>query len=222
MTFAYMQKLKILKGKDIWLFVKLEEGMVYLRNEAGIETVVPLDMVTPIIKKKKRQTEMNQEKYLTEPEYRHLKRVLKRFAKEDSRNVAMIMVALQTGARATEILNLKQTDFKGNSVMITGLKGSCSRQIPISRDLFKMVKKLKGEKPFPISYSRLRQVWLEYRPVKKKFHSLRHCASVRLYLKTKDIRLVQFMLGHRSISNTEIYSRYCYTQGELKKAMGIK
>lgn len=42
----------------------------------------------------------------------------------------------------------------------------------------------------------------------RKFHSLRHTAAVRLYLKTGDIYLVMKQLGHSSVTTTEIYSKF--------------
>ena len=39
------------------------------------------------------------------------------------------------------------------------------------------------------------------------FHSLRHTFAMRLYAETRDLFLVQKMLGHRSIKTTEIYAR---------------
>ena len=74
-----------------------------------------------------------------------------------------------------------------------------------------------GNNLFPIGYHRLRQIWDWYRPVPKKFHSLRHTFAIRLYRKTKDLRLVQVALGHRNITNTMVYADYVYSQQELKK-----
>lgn len=46
-------------------------------------------------------------------------------------------------------------------------------------------------------------------PIKhRKFHSLRHTAAVRLYLKTRDIYAVMKQLGHSTVKTTEIYSRF--------------
>lgn len=42
----------------------------------------------------------------------------------------------------------------------------------------------------------------------KKFHSLRHTFAVREYLRTRDIYHVAGMLGHASVTTTEIYSRF--------------
>jgi integrase/recombinase XerC len=53
--------------------------------------------------------------------------------------------------------------------------------------------------------------------VHKKLHGLRHTFAIRLYKKTKDIRLVQVALGHRNITNTMVYADYAYSQQELRK-----
>jgi len=76
---------------------------------------------------------------------------------------------------------------------------------------------LTDQKIFPITYNRYRQIWEMYRPTHKKLHSLRHTFAIELYKKTKDIRLVQFALGHRNITNTMIYADYVYSQQELRK-----
>lgn len=42
----------------------------------------------------------------------------------------------------------------------------------------------------------------------RKFHSLRHTCGIRSYIKTKDIYAVKKTLGHRSVTTTEIYTKY--------------
>ena len=42
----------------------------------------------------------------------------------------------------------------------------------------------------------------------KKFHSLRHTFAVRTYLKTRDIYKVAKLLGHASVTTTEIYAKF--------------
>ena len=110
-------------------------------------------------------------------------------------------------------------DTYEETVFIRGIKGSNDREIPLPKWLFRELLNLtpEGVRIFPISYNRLRQIWQLYRPVPKKFHSLRHTFAIRLYRKTKDIRLVQVALGHRNITNTMIYADYVYSQQELKK-----
>jgi integrase/recombinase XerC len=164
---------------------------------------------------------LNKNKYLLDPEYDRLVFILNSFLDKDRRNCVLFFLALHTGARAQELLNLTPEDLNiyDEMVFIRGLKGSSDREIPLPKWLFKECLKLSpiNNRLFPITYNRLLQIWHLYRPVHKKFHSLRHTFAIRLYKKTKDLRLVQVALGHRNITNTMIYADYIYTQQELRK-----
>ena len=166
--------------------------------------------------------QLNKSKYLLKSEEKELKRILQLFGDKDVRDMALIELALNTGARASEVLSLKGSDLEpeNQTVFIKGLKGSNDREIPIRSRLFLKLQSLSTSSDdllFKISYPRLVQIWLNYRPCPKKFHSLRHTFALNLYKKTKDIRLVQVALGHRSIQNTMIYADYVYTTNELKR-----
>jgi integrase/recombinase XerC len=168
--------------------------------------------------------QLNKSKYLLNAEEEELRRVLKMFEDREPRDTALIELALSTGARASEILSIKATDLESEhqTVFIKGIKGSNDREIPVKSKLFSRLKSISENTTnegllFNISYPRLVQIWLSYRPCNKKFHSLRHTFALNLYKKTKDIRLVQVALGHRSIQNTMIYADYVYTTNELRK-----
>lgn len=169
--------------------------------------------------------QLNKSKYLVENELIELNRILGLFREKDLRNTLLIEVALNTGARATELLNITWSDLDDyeNTVFIRGLKGSNDREIPLKKTLYNNLKKLKNpsDKPehsvFKISYPRLVQIWNQYKPVNKKFHSLRHTFALGLYKKTRDLRLVQVALGHRNIQNTIVYAEYVYSTQELKR-----
>ena len=166
---------------------------------------------------------LNKNKYLLDPEFEKLIYLLKSHLDDDHRNCTLLLLALFTGARATELLRLHKSDINeyDSSVFIHGIKGSNDREIPLHDWLFRAVVKektmQKSEHLFPISYNRLRQIWQIYRPVEKKFHSLRHTFAIRLYKKTKDLRLLQVALGHRNIANTMVYADYVYSQQELRR-----
>jgi integrase len=166
---------------------------------------------------------LNKNKYLLPDELAHLEKILRDFSEKNPRNCLALLLALRTGGRAQEILNLKKSDLNKyeESVLIRGLKGSNDREIPLQSALFKKLMNyadtVKGEDLFPITYNRFRQIWDEYRPVQKKLHALRHTFAIQLYKKTKDIRLVQVALGHRNVMNTMIYADYVYSQTELRK-----
>lgn len=166
---------------------------------------------------------LNKNKYLLEPEVQRLRKILSDYQDKDPRNCFLIGLGLRTGARATELLNLQKSDLNtyDQSVFIRGIKGSNDREIPLHSQYFEQLMKFSGSvsgtQLFDISYMRLYQIWEFYRPIPKKFHSLRHTFAIELYQKTKDLRLVQVALGHRNITNTMIYADYVYSQQELRR-----
>lgn len=166
---------------------------------------------------------LNKNKYLLPYELERLEKILADFMDTETRNCLVLLLALKTGARAQELLNLKKSSLNPyeESILIQGLKGSNDREIPLPSPLFKKLKAyadgLSHEDLFPITYNRFRQIWEHYRPIPKKLHSLRHTFAIQLYKKTKDIRLVQVALGHRNVMNTMIYADYVYSQTELRK-----
>lgn len=174
-------------------------------------------------KKLKVRYALNKNKYLLDPEVERLQSILQSFKDRDARNCTLFWLLLHTGARAQEILNLRKEDLNtfDQTVFIRGLKGSSDRELPLPEWLFQRLERLAPESIadplFGITYNRLRQIWELYRPVHKKLHSLRHTFAIRLYKKTKDLRLLQVALGHRNITNTMIYADYTYSQDELRK-----
>jgi len=170
-----------------------------------------------------RRYALNKNKYLLEAEVDRLHHILDSFETKDARNCTLLWMLLHSGARAQEILNLRPEDLNTyeQSVFIRGLKGSNDREIPLPDWLFRRLEveasRSQHEVLFPITYNRLRQIWTLYRPVHKKLHALRHTFAIRLFKKTKDLRLIQVALGHRNITNTMIYADYIYSQEELRK-----
>lgn len=166
---------------------------------------------------------LNKNKYLLEPEVQRLRILVADHESRDPRNCFLLSLGFRTGARATELLNIQKADLNpyDETVLIRGIKGSSDRELPLESRFFQRFhlwsEKQSGAKIFSITYDRLYQIWDLYRPVPKKFHSLRHTFAIELYQKTKDLRLVQFALGHRNITNTMIYAEYHYNQTELKK-----
>jgi len=142
----------------------------------------------------------------------------------------LVETALATGGRASEVLALAAKDLyiaddEGKElhiVFITGLKGSDDRGIPVQPELWARLvaaATANGGKCFKVGYKYFYAHWCKVRPVKKRLHSTRHTFAVNLYKKTKDIRLVQVALGHRSIANTEAYTKLQITTSQLAGAL---
>ncbi|PWU16684.1 MAG: integrase [Bdellovibrio sp.] len=166
---------------------------------------------------------LNKNKYLLPDELHRLNQIIATFRETDFRNSLLLELALATGARAQELLNITRADLSASdqTILIHGLKGSNDREIPLAQALYNRINRLSeqvpGQRIFNVTYDRLYQIWDLYRPVPKKFHSLRHTFAIELYKKTKDIRLLQVALGHRNITNTMIYADYLYSKEELRR-----
>lgn len=162
----------------------------------------------------------NKSKYLSIEEQESLRRTLK-----DTRDDLLIELALATGARASELLLLTKSDINttDGTLHIKGLKRSYDREMPIEDTLFNKLctyaQNLDGDKLFSISYKRLFQIWQWYRPCNKKFHSLRHTFAIELYKRSRDIKLVQVALGHKSINTTLVYVDYVFRTEELRRLL---
>lgn len=157
--------------------------------------------------------QLTRNKFLAPEERFLLERVLTRFP---GRDATLISLALHTGARANELLKIQPSDLNDQlqTVFIHGSKGSKSREIPLYPEVYTLAKQYV---PFGIKYRRLDQIWHQYRPVNKNFHSLRHTFAIDLYKRTKDIKLVQICLGHKSITSTQVYADFVYEQHEMRR-----
>lgn len=139
-----------------------------------------------------------------------------------NRNDVLILLALETGARASELLSIEPSHLfdATKSVLIKTLKQKGTeqrfRELPLRPELYYAVKQFI---PFDIGYSRLDQIWCCYRPVRKHFHALRHTFAVNLYRRTRDLKLVQLALGHSSPVTTSIYTDFVYTLDEMRRIL---
>lgn len=152
---------------------------------------------------------LNHSKFLSKEEKEHLIKILK---EDNSPQATYVLLALGTGARLSELLNITWKDFqeKPPTLHIKGLKGSNDRDIKLSPYLAKRVSLLPKDKAnlFPWKRDNSERIWRVYKTANKPFHSLRHTFAMDLYAKTKDILLVKYALGHKSINSTMIYAEY--------------
>lgn len=196
-------------------------------SQSPIPTTRPIPQSpTPTKRRARSEYELTDHKYLEVEEQARFLETLKKFEFTSPRDTTLLWLALATGARASELLNIKSSDVFGGrvkKVFIRGLKSSRDRAMPIPDWLYRKVLGLipcsLSGRVFPISYIRFYQIWCDYRPVKKKLHSLRHTYAVNVYRGTRSLFILQTGLGHRSLSNTLIYARYEAAQEDLNAAM---
>ncbi|MFH1379020.1 MAG: site-specific tyrosine recombinase/integron integrase [bacterium] len=147
------------------------------------------------------------------------------------RNRALIELLYSSGLRVAEIVGVcvEDIDFIGGMITVFG-KGSRERLIPVGDQTLRVIRaylpiRLKIIKKQPhqtkLLFINARGTALSTRGVRKILdscltraavakhispHTLRHCFATHLLNRGCDLRSVQEMLGHQSLSTTQIYT----------------
>lgn len=169
--------------------------------------------------------------YLNVEEIDKMLSLIDRSKPEGERNLSMLETLYSCGLRVSELVNLKISDLHLNEdyIKVTG-KGSKERLVPIGESGKRLIKNYidrtrihipvkKGNEDFVYLNRRgakLSRVMVFYiikeladkAGIKKKLspHTFRHSFATHLVEGGADLRAVQEMLGHESITTTEIYT----------------
>lgn len=137
---------------------------------------------------------------------------------------AVVMLAMLTGARLSEILGLRwgNVDRKRRIITFTKTKSGKVRHVPINPDLFAVLTSLEpaadpASPLFPPAWNG-RRISTAFRRVAKgaglagfRFHDLRHDFASWLTMGGVSIRGVQTLLGHADLRMTERYTHLADT-----------
>lgn len=150
--------------------------------------------------------------------------------KQGLRDKAMLELMYATGMRVSELVNLKLNDLNLDVGFVKCIgKGQKERIIPVGRKAKEALKKylekarpkfLKRGEANALFLTRLgrsmsrQSFWLMIKHyvrdarIKKKVtpHTLRHSFATHLLQRGADLRIIQELLGHASISTTQIYT----------------
>lgn len=127
------------------------------------------------------------------------------------------MLALATGARWSEIYNLKRSHVKGNSIQFVDTKDDDVRILVISDQLAEALRKHEPHSPyelFPKSRTAFDEVVKRANlqlPKGQKAHVLRHTFAVNFMEEGGNIHTLQKILGHSDINTTAIYLAFAPT-----------
>ena len=151
-----------------------------------------------------------------------------------ARDAAILELFYSCGLRISELLSLdvKDIDFIGDTVKVRG-KGAKERIVPIGEPALNAIQRYRREAevtsgPLFLSKRRTRITQQAVDLLLRKYikhsgipfaispHKLRHCFATHLLDAGADLRSVQAMLGHASLSTTQIYTHV--TRERLKQA----
>jgi site-specific recombinase XerD len=136
-----------------------------------------------------------------------------------------IMLAAYAGLRRAEIANLHADQIGDRMLTVVG-KGSKERRVPIHPLLEEQLREVKARGGYafpnvdggPIKPDAMGRRIARALPGTWSAHSLRHYFAGNVYRASHDIRAVQQLLGHSSISTTEIYTHI--NDDDLHAAVG--
>lgn len=144
------------------------------------------------------------------------------------RDKAILLLLYGCGLRLTEVLSLKPKDFvyKDQKTLHISGKGGKKRLVPILPSVLDAVKNYQENCPFPLKledslFKGVKGGTLNPRIVQRLFedlryslslpqttspHALRHSFATHLLRNGADLRVIQELLGHSSLSTTQIYT----------------
>jgi integrase/recombinase XerC len=142
-----------------------------------------------------------------------------------ARDVAVLSLCYGAGLRIAEALSLSRADLEGTALRVTG-KGGKTRLVPLIGSVREAIAAYLKLCPFPLTPSQkmfrgakggelsprliqLRVVQLRAAlglPPAATPHALRHSFATHLLGRGGDLRAIQELLGHASLSSTQIYT----------------
>ncbi|MCF8000750.1 MAG: tyrosine-type recombinase/integrase [Halanaerobiales bacterium] len=157
------------------------------------------------------------------------------------RDLAIVKLFLYAGLRVSELveLDLEDIDYEDKSIKFFG-KGNKERYVPLHADTINSIKQYlpernkidpndkdaekalflstRGNRISPRSIQLFVKKYAKMAGIKNASkvtpHKLRHTFATMLYNKTKNIKVLQDLLGHENISTTQIYT---HTDQKQKK-----
>lgn len=129
---------------------------------------------------------------------------------EEQEVAKFVKVLIATGLRRGELLSLTPEQIDGRWIRLWVTKTKTPRSVPITEAAQEA---LQGFEKWSINEVHLRKVWDRLRVSMKLtgdadfvLHMLRHTTATRLLKKTRDVTIVQKMLGHKKIQTTLRYA----------------
>lgn len=177
-------------------------------------------------------------KYFTQQETKRLfEAIINLRSIHTVRDLAIFRVAYRCGLRASEIALIKLQDYNKDKgeVYCKRLKGSKNNTIRFDDNTKNVLDQyifenniiddnepiFKSQKNKPISRQTLDYLIKKYCKIaniadtsKYHFHALKHTTAVHLAESDMDIKELQWWLGHKSVTNTEIYFQFTTRQQE--------
>ncbi|WP_408956342.1 site-specific tyrosine recombinase/integron integrase [Natroniella sp. ANB-PHB2] len=206
-------------------------------KKKGFRETNPVESIEPTKTKLK-----SEPVYLSYKEIKEYLKAIKSYdSKNRNRDLAIIKTFLYCGLRISELvsLNINDINYQDQSIKFYG-KGNKERYVPLHKEVIDAIKNYLPDRKqiTPNNTDAKKALFLSNRgnristrtvqKMVKKYakkagiknaesitpHKLRHTFASMLYQRTKDLRVLQELLGHSDISTTQIYT---HTDKEQRK-----
>ena len=192
-----------------------------------------LNICIPILEIRKKKTTNKPMNYLTIDAFEYLVQSFNKSDTSDLRDLAIILLLYESGARVSELINIKLSDIqlsKPSTITLYG-KGKKIRIVPLDPTVVNLIKKyvqIYGVKNdgylfFNSKKEKLTREGINY-IIQKHFikvkkenktmfpssispHSFRHSKAMHLLENGVNLIYIRDILGHSSVTTTEIYSK---------------
>lgn len=134
------------------------------------------------------------------------------------RNFAAIVLGAYAGLRAIEVSRCERSWLQEDGNLVITGKGNRTRVVPAHPLVVRAFTASESDLLFPMmdgrqasaaTVSKLMNRWLHERMgLDDTYHSLRHWFGTQLYRASRDLRLVQDLMGHSSPQTTAVYADY--------------
>lgn len=138
----------------------------------------------------------------------------------NTRDYLLLRFMWRTGVRVSEVINVTPNDieFKNSVVNIRKAKGGRQRRVLLDEETLKMLSDYvltlntpEDQPIFPVSRAQVFNLVKKYGAmigVKIHPHTLRHSFAIHLVRSGMDLRRLQLLLGHSSLSITQVYLQF--------------
>ena len=138
--------------------------------------------------------------------------ILDKAKKDNRRNYLLLLILWRTGMRVSEIVSIQKRDIQDRTIIVRQGKGKKDRVIPLEHELgnilgFYLDSLKPKDKLFNMSDRQVRNIVYKYAPSDLDVHphTIRHSFAVHCLKNGMNLRSLQKILGHSSLTTTQEY-----------------
>lgn len=136
--------------------------------------------------------------------------ILEKAKSHSYRDYILLLTLTRTGMRVSDVVKFRKKDIIDGNIIIRQGKGGKDRVIPLEPELGNILglfmdQMAPSKRVFAITQRQVRNIVYNHAGKEVHPHTLRHSFAVHCLKSGMNLRSLQRMLGHNSITTTQIY-----------------